>query len=87
MLTPGLKVHVDGRSDDRSRVVAKTITFDGDDLEIAHSVGNAQTIHESEMALFYEWMQKCAQKRGLTVPTLLERDVSSVTVSKGHFTG
>jgi len=24
-------------------------------------VGNAQTIHESEMALFYERMQRCAQ--------------------------
>jgi hypothetical protein len=25
-------------------------------------VGNAQTIHESEMALFYECIQQCARK-------------------------
>jgi hypothetical protein len=26
-------------------------------------VGNAQTIHQSEMALFHERIQKCASKR------------------------
>src|SRR5215469_8792959 len=32
VLIPGLKVKVDGTSDDQGRVVAKTITVDGDDL-------------------------------------------------------
>jgi OmpA-OmpF porin, OOP family len=38
VLIPGLKVDVDGMSDDQGRVVAKTITVDGDDLETAEMV-------------------------------------------------
>jgi OmpA-OmpF porin, OOP family len=38
VLIPGLKVAVDGVSDDQGRVVAKTITTDGDDLEAAEMV-------------------------------------------------
>src|SRR5262249_8147385 len=35
VLIPGLKVSVEGKPDDQSRIVAKTITFDGNDLETA----------------------------------------------------
>jgi OmpA-OmpF porin, OOP family len=38
VLIPGLKVNVDGTSDDQGRVVAKTITVDGDDLETAEMI-------------------------------------------------
>ena len=38
VLIPGLKVDIDGVSDDQGRVVAKTITVDGDDLETAEMV-------------------------------------------------
>jgi OOP family OmpA-OmpF porin len=38
VLIPGLKVDVDGRSADQGRVVAKTITVDGDDLETAEMI-------------------------------------------------
>jgi outer membrane protein OmpA-like peptidoglycan-associated protein len=38
VLIPGLKVSVDGVSDDQGRVVAKTITVDGDDLETAELI-------------------------------------------------
>lgn len=38
VLIPGLKVQVDGVSDDQNRIVAKTITFDGDDLETAQMI-------------------------------------------------
>jgi OmpA-OmpF porin, OOP family len=38
VLVPGLKVKVDGMSDDQGRVVAKTITVDGDDLEAAEMI-------------------------------------------------
>src|SRR5437016_5761351 len=38
VLIPGLKVDVDGTSDDQGRVVAKTITVDGDDLETAEMI-------------------------------------------------
>jgi OOP family OmpA-OmpF porin len=38
VLIPGLKVKVDGVTDDQGRVVAKTITTDGDDLETAEMI-------------------------------------------------
>lgn len=38
VLVPGLKVDVDGTSDDQGRVIAKTITVDGDDLEAAQMI-------------------------------------------------
>jgi OOP family OmpA-OmpF porin len=38
VLIPGLKVDVNGQSDDQGRVVAKTITVDGDDLETAEMI-------------------------------------------------
>ena len=38
VLMPGLKVEVDGMSDGQGRVIAKTITVDGDDLETAEMV-------------------------------------------------
>jgi outer membrane protein OmpA-like peptidoglycan-associated protein len=38
VLIPGLKVKVDGMSDGQGRVVAKTITVDGDDLEAAEMI-------------------------------------------------
>src|SRR5438477_8446316 len=64
VLIPGLKVDVDGKSDDQGRVVAKTITVDGDDLETAEMIQsglhptaeqvetNVQTLaaHQGELA-------------------------------------
>jgi OmpA-OmpF porin, OOP family len=38
VLIPGLKVKVDGVSDEQGRVVARTITVDGDDLEAAEMI-------------------------------------------------
>src|ERR1700756_965577 len=38
VLIPGLKLKVDGTSDEQGRVVAKTITVDGDDLETAEMI-------------------------------------------------
>jgi len=38
VLIPGLKVKVDGVSEDQGRIVAKTITVDGDDLETAEMI-------------------------------------------------
>jgi outer membrane protein OmpA-like peptidoglycan-associated protein len=38
VLIPGLKVDVDGVSDAEGRIVAKTITVDGDDLETAEMI-------------------------------------------------
>src|SRR5678815_2088782 len=38
VLIPGLKVEVEGTSDEKGRLVAKTITVDGDDLETAELI-------------------------------------------------
>ena len=38
VLIPGLKVDIDGVTDDQGRVVARTITVDGDDLEAAEMI-------------------------------------------------
>jgi len=38
VLIPGTKVDVDGDTDDQGRVVAKTVTIDGDDLETAQMI-------------------------------------------------
>ncbi|HVN21391.1 MAG TPA: OmpA family protein [Dongiaceae bacterium] len=38
VLMPGLKVDIDGTTDDQGRVVAKTITVDGDDLEASQMI-------------------------------------------------
>ncbi len=38
VLIPGLKVRVDGAPDDQGRVIAQTITVDGDDLETAEMI-------------------------------------------------
>ncbi|HVN19420.1 MAG TPA: OmpA family protein [Dongiaceae bacterium] len=38
VLIPGLKVDIDGTTDDQGRVVAKTITVDGDDLETSEMI-------------------------------------------------
>src|SRR5216110_3497884 len=38
VLIPGLKVDIDGSTDDAGRFLAKTITVDGDDLETAEMI-------------------------------------------------
>jgi len=38
VLIPGLKIKVEGKSDDQGRVTAKEITVDGDDLETAEMI-------------------------------------------------
>jgi len=38
VLIPGLKIEVEGTTDDHGRIVAKTITTDGDDLETAEMI-------------------------------------------------
>jgi endonuclease YncB( thermonuclease family) len=56
VLIPGLKVKVDGVADEKGRVVAKTITVDGDDLETAEMIQSglhptAQQVEEGRTVL------------------------------------
>jgi hypothetical protein len=50
---------------------------DPDDSKRAQ-VGNAQTIYESEMALFYESLQKCARKLLDIADIVRHRDFATV---------
>ena len=74
VLIPGLKLKVDGVPDDQGRVVAKTITVDGDDLEAAEMIqsglhptaeqvaANVQTLAEHQDKIETNKMQLAAHK-------------------------
>ena len=77
VLIPGLKVDVDGMSDDQGRVVAKTITVDGDDLETSEMIqaglhptaeqvaANVQTLKAHSGQLATHDVQLAAQKENI----------------------
>jgi OmpA-OmpF porin, OOP family len=50
VLIPGLKVHADGTVDSQGRIIAKTITVDGDDLETAEMIQAGLTPTEQRVA-------------------------------------
>jgi len=50
VLIPGLKVDIDGTTDDQGRVVAKKITVDGDDLETAEMIQSGLTPTAEQVA-------------------------------------
>jgi OmpA-OmpF porin, OOP family len=77
VLIPGLKVSVDGTSDDQGRVVAKTITVDGDDLETSEMIeaglhptaeqvaDNVRTLEAHQGQLAGHDVQLAAQKENI----------------------
>ena len=77
VLIPGLKVDIDGTSDEQGRVVARTITVDGDDLETAEMVqsglhptaeqvaANVQTLEAHRGQLAAHDVQLAAQKENI----------------------
>jgi len=74
VLIPGLKVEVEGTSDEQGRIVAKTITTDGDDLETAEMIqaglhptaqqvaANMQAIEQHQQAIAAQSMQLASNK-------------------------
>jgi OmpA-OmpF porin, OOP family len=77
VLIPGLKVSVDGVPDDQGRIVAKTITVDGDDLETSEMVqaglhptaeqvaANIRTLEAHQGQLAGHDVQLAAQKENI----------------------
>ena len=77
VLIPGLKVEVEGTSDEQGRVVAKTITTDGDDLETAEMIqaglhptaeevaANRQAIEANQKNISANKTQLAAQKENI----------------------
>ena len=78
VLLPGLKIEVDGTSDEQGRIVAKTITTDGDDLETAEMIqaglhptaeqvaANMQAIGSNKQNIAANKMQLAAQKENIS---------------------
>jgi OOP family OmpA-OmpF porin len=70
VLIPGLKISVDGTSDDQGRVMAKTITVDGDDLETAEMIQaglhpTAAQVAANEAAIAANKQNIAANKAGI----------------------
>jgi OmpA-OmpF porin, OOP family len=77
VLIPGLKVDIDGTSDDQGRVVAKRITVDGDDLETSEMIqsglhptaeqvaANMQAIETNQGDIAANKVQLAAQKENI----------------------
>ena len=77
VLIPGLKVEVSGTPDDQGRVVAKTITVDGDDLEASQMIAaglqptaeqvaaNVQAIEANKQGISANRAQLAAQKENI----------------------
>jgi OmpA-OmpF porin, OOP family len=77
VLIPGLKVDVDGTPDEQGRVVAKTITVDGDDLETAQMIesglhptaeqvaANVRAIESNRQDITANKVQLAAQKENI----------------------
>ena len=77
VLIPGLKVDIDGTTDEQGRVVARTITVDGDDLETAEMIEsgltptaeqvekNVQTLAAHQEQLAGHQAQLAAQKENI----------------------
>jgi OmpA-OmpF porin, OOP family len=90
VLIPGLKVSVDGVSDDQGRVAAKTITVDGDDLETAELIqaglhptaeqvaANVETLAEHEDKIESNKAQIAAHKE------YIETSRQNIATNKGQ---
>jgi OmpA-OmpF porin, OOP family len=88
VLIPGLKVDVDGQSDDQGRVVAKTITVDGDDLEASEMIeaglhptaqqvaANVQALEAHRGQLAGHDVQLAAQKQNIETN---QQDIAAIT--------
>jgi OmpA-OmpF porin, OOP family len=61
VLIPGLKVSVDGTSQDATHVLAKSITFDGDDLETAEMIQAGLSPTEQKVAANQRNIEENAQ--------------------------
>jgi OmpA-OmpF porin, OOP family len=86
VLIPGLKVEVEGTSDEQGRIVAKTITTDGDDLETAEMIqaglhptaeqvaANMQAIQQHQQAIAAHGMQLASNTQSIAAN---QQDISA----------
>lgn len=92
LLIPGLKVKVDGESDDQGRVVAKTITVDGDDLETAEMIQaglhpTAQQVAANVQTLEAHQQGIAANQQNIAAHTeKIERNMNDIQENTDRFT-
>ena len=79
VLIPGLKVDVEGVSDDQGRVVAKTITVDGDDLETAQMIQSG--LHPTAEQVTANVRTLAAHQQGIAA------NQQGVAANKAHLAG
>src|SRR5438093_8330141 len=99
VLIPGLKVDIDGTSDEQGRVVARTITVDGDDLETAEMVqsglhptaeqvaANVQTLeaHRGQLASQKENIEANQQNMAANKQQI-EKNINDIEENTNRFT-
>src|SRR5215471_5231171 len=79
VLIPGLKVSVDGTSQDATRILAKSITFDKDDLQTAEMIQAGLTPTEQKVATN---QQNIAANQQATAANKAAIDANAVATSK-----
>ena len=101
VLIPGLKVRVDGVSDEQGRVVAETITVDGDDLETAEMIqsglhptaqqvaANVQSLEAHQQALAGHNVRLTALEKQQNNPAQqqqIEQSIKAIEEATNRFT-
>ena len=99
VLIPGLKVEVEGGSDEQGRFVAQTITVDGDDLETAQMIeaglhptaqqvaANVQTLEVHEQALGSHNVRLAAlENKQLNGTAQIEQNMKAIEEYTNRFT-
>jgi len=99
VLIPGLKVDVDGVGDNQGRVVAKTITVDGDDLETAEMIqsglhptaeqvaANMKAIESNQQGIAAHEVQLAAQKENIeSNRQQIDQNIKNIEENTNRFT-
>jgi outer membrane protein OmpA-like peptidoglycan-associated protein len=98
VLIPGLKVSVDGVTDEQNGIVAKTITFDANDLETAEMIqaglhptaeqvaANQQAIAGNQQAIAGQGVELAAQKESIGAnKQAIEQNINDIQENTNRF--
>ena len=98
VLIPGLKVSVDGTTDDQNRLVAKSITFDASDLETAQMIqaglhptaeqvaANQQNIAANKEDIAANKVQTAANKENITANKAdIQKNIDDIDANTKRF--
>ena len=86
VLIPGLKVRVDGMSDRNGRFVAKTITVDGDDLEMAEMIQSGLHPTAEQVAANVQTLAAAHQAQLATHKEQISANQQNIAANKDNIT-